>query len=258
MKKYGERKTQRNGNDDIDLLDIVRILWCNLGRIILMGLICSIVVLLITIFLIQPTYRARFSVYVNNRNAAGTADTLGSSDIIASQSLAKTYAKIILSRPVVEAAMERSNTNKSYDYESIKNGVSSSVEEDTQLVNVSVVMASPEDAYNLANAIAEVAPDYVAEVVEGSSMKVVTSPVLPTKQYTPRPRKNVIIAMTIGMLIMAIYIVIRNLTDNRVKSDIDLEERYGIFIIGTIPNFFEKDNSGYGRYYSQTTDKNKG
>ena len=234
----------------IDLIEIVKLLWMNLGKIILSGLGVGIIVLLITMFLIRPTYQAKFSVYVNNRNASGSADTLASSDVIASQSLAKTYAKIISSRPVVEDAMEKSKLNKAYDYDKLKGQISTSTEEDTQLVEISVVMRSPEDAYSLANAIAEVAPDYVADVVEGSSMKVVSKPVLPTKQYTPRPRKNTLIGIALGILLMAAYLIIKHLMDNRVKSDQELEERYGISIIGTIPNFYAEDGGkGYVGYY---------
>ena len=249
-------KWQEERDKEIDLFEIAGLLWSNLGRIILAGLAVGILALLITIVVIRPTYQSKFSVYVNNRNAGGTADTLGSSDVMASQSLAKTYAKIISSRPVVEDAMEKSKLNKSYDYDKLQEHITTSTDQDTQLVEVSVVMRSPEDAFSLADAIAQVAPDYVADVVEGSSMKVVAKPVLPTKQYKPSPKKNTAIGLIVGILLMAAYIIIQHLMDNRVKSDQELEERYGISIIGTIPNFFvSNDKSSYGGYYAHAAKK---
>ena len=252
--KRNSRQTDRAF--EIDLFQIFNILWKNLSRIILAALILGIVALLVTIVFIHPTYQARFSVYVNNRNASSSGtDVLGSSDVMASQSLAKTYAKIITSRPVIEDAAESTKMNKEYDYDMLKEVVTAAVEQDTQLVEVSVIMQSPEEAYSLAAGVADAAPAYVADVVEGSSMKVVAKPVLPTKQYAPSPKKNTAIGFLLGAVLMAVYLVLREILDDRIKSDEELEERYGISIIGTVPNFFAANSDAYGGYYARGSKK---
>ena len=56
----------------------------------------------------------------------------------------------------------------------------------------------------------------------------------------------------LGALLMAAYEIIRALMDNRVKSVKELEERFGISVMGTIPNFHSADAaSGYGGYYAK-------
>ena len=55
----------------------------------------------------------------------------------------------------------------------------------------------------------------------------------------------------IGMLLMMIIVVVRSLMDTRVKDAQELESRFGLSIIGTIPNYEQavKGNTGRERYY---------
>ena len=239
---------------EIDLLELLRAIWSNIGLVIISALLLGIIALAVTIFFIKPTYRANLTAFVNNRTSEQTMETIGSGDVTAARSLTYTYAAIIKSRPVIEDSLSRASLQSRYSYDSIKNSITTSIEDNTQLDNVYVTLKSPEDAYMVAKAISEVAPAYVSNIVEGSSMKIVTNPVLPTTQYSPNPRKNMMIGILLGIVLMAAYIVIRELLDNRVKSEQELEEKFGLPIVGSIPNFKAASsgkNYGYSSYYKK-------
>ena len=53
---------------------------------------------------ITPTYRATFSVYVNNNRTTDEIDYLTSADVTAAKSLVNTYVNIATSRRVLDAA----------------------------------------------------------------------------------------------------------------------------------------------------------
>ena len=237
---------------EINLGDVFRTIWANFGKILLVALIFAILTLAVTMFAIKPTYRSYFTAFVNNRTSSSEdTTTLQSGDISAAQNLTYTYASIMKSRPVIEDALKKAGLDSKYEYKDISDEITTDIEQNTQLVTVYVRTGSAEESYQLSKAIAEIAPDYIASIVEGSSMKVVTAPVMATQQYSPSVTKNVAIGFIIGMLLMMIIVVVRSLMDTRVKDAAELEARFGLSIIGTIPNYEQaaKGNASKDHYY---------
>ena len=191
-----------NGETEIDLLQIVRVIWKNLWIIILGGIAGGIIALAVTLFLIEPTYRSSFTAYVNNRTSTNqSTEMISSGDTSAAQQLTHTYAAIMTSRPIVEEAIEAAGLD--YRYGSVQNAISTSITSSTALITVNVTLASPNDALALAQALAEVSPDYMENIVEGSSMKVVSYPVLASSQFAPNPKRNTAMGVLIGLVISA-------------------------------------------------------
>lgn len=230
----------------------LRVLIKHLPLILAAVILGGAVAFAVTALLIKPTYRSGFTAFVNNRNGQEDAQSIQSGDVAAGQSLTRTYAAIMESRPVVEDALEKSGLagQTGYDYESVSGAISTDVESDAQLVNLYVTLTEAEAAYKLADALSKVAPDYISDIVEGTSMKIVSNAVLPRNQYSPHPAKNTVIGALIGALLVMVIVVIRDLTDTRIKSEQDLVDRFGIPVIGTIPNYEQASSSRkkYGKY----------
>ncbi len=243
------RNPGQKSNDviEIDLREVFGALWSHLGSIIIAGLLCAIIALAGTMFLVHPTYRAGFTSYVNNKNGTENTTTMQNSDVTASQSLTYTYAAIMKSRSVVEDALESAELTGKYTYADVSGAISTSTETNTQLLNLYVTLEDAEDAYQLASAIADIAPDYVSDIVEGSSMKIVVEPNLPISPYSPNTKKNTAVGFAVGAVLMILWVLFRMITDNRIKGEAQLEEKFGIPVIGSIPNVDEarKGKSGY-------------
>lgn len=259
MDNYTKRGTENRDEIEIDLWALFKAVWKGKWVVILVTLLFGILAFLYTQFLITPTYKTTLTAFVNNRSATTASDTvdgLSSGDTTAARQLTYTYASIISSRPVLEeAALQAGLGNLSYD--ALSKAVSAKVEDNTQLVDLSVVMTDPENALRLAQAIASVAPDRVAEIVEGSSMKIVVYPTLPTRPNYPSKRRNTALGMLLGAFLMIAYLAIRELLDTRVRSEQELEEKFGIPIIGTIPNFDSAGSKG-GYNYGYRKSQKKG
>lgn len=246
------QSVEEDDEDEIDLSELFRVIIKHLGQIIAAALLGAVIVLAGTIFLIKPTYRSGFTAFVNNRNSQEQAQSMQSGDVAAGQSLTRTYAAILESRPVVEDALDKSGLSgeEGYEYVDIQEAISTDVESDAQLVSLYVTLRDPEAAYKLADAISDVAPDYISDIVEGTSMKIVSGAILPTHQYSPNPMKNAAIGGVIGALLVMVIVIIRTLTDTTIKSEQDLQERFGIPVIGTIPNYDQAAHGSkkYGKY----------
>ena len=240
-----------NAVNEIDLAEIAGAIWKKKGFVILFAFLGACLALFITVAAIRPTYRSSLTAYINNHstNTENNIDSLNSADTAASQSLAQTYAVIMASRPVVEDALKQADL--SYSYEAVSDCISTSIQTNTQLVTLNVTMQNAQEAKALADAIADIAPDYISDIVEGSSMKIVSSPVLATSRYSPSYSKNTVVGALIGLLLAIAIVVIRDLTDDRIRSAEELERKFGIPIIGTIPDFSEasRNKDKYGYYY---------
>lgn len=230
----------------IDLPRLTRALMRKVWLIALVALLFGSGAYLATKQFVTPTYRASFTAYVNNSSDQANYTTKTSSDVTAARSLVSTYAIILKSRSILEKAAEKANLDMSYDQ--LSEIVSISAVDDTEIFQVNIVLDSPENALAFAETLAEAAPDYVSKIVDGSSMKVITLPALPTSIYSPDYKMNTGKGLLLGAFLVAAAVVLKELLDNRVKHESELEERYGIAVMGTIPNLIEAKkyrDSGY-------------
>ena len=232
-KKYRGRLVTDKG--EIDLLVLMRILWQRILLILLAAIFMASLFGVLTKFFIAPTYQSGFTAFINNKNEAGQQTTVTNADTSAAESLANTYAEILHSRPVLEAAAKLNKMNLSY--RELDSMVATKIQANTQLVNVTVTAESPDDAYYLAKTISEISPDYVSDIVEGSSMKIVSKPVKNLQKVGPSVSKNCMIGGFLGMLLAMAIVVVIEVMDTRIKSAEELEEAYGYSVVGSIPSF---------------------
>lgn len=246
MSEYRKNRIAGEEENTIDLRPLLRALLRGAWIIILAAVLLGAAAFWGTKMLIAPTYRSSFTAYVNNRTNAESTTSVTSADLSASRSLVQTYAAILTSRTVLEEAAVEAGTN--YSYSQMNQMVSTSVVSDTEIITVYVVSTDPVEARDLAQAIADVAPLRVSTIVEGSSMQVVDAPVLPTSRYAPNYQRNTMMGALLGAFLAAALIVLRELMDDHVKDEEALEERFGLPVLGSIPNIAEasRKNNDYG------------
>lgn len=228
---HGRLLTQ---NGEIDLAVLLKIFWRKLWLILLVAVFCATTAGVITRVFIAPTYESGFTAFVNNKAETGTQTSVTNADTSAAESLANTYAEILRSRPMLESAAKRAEIEK--NYMELSSMVSTQIQSNTQLVDVKVTAGSPDEAYTLAKSISEIAPGYLSDIVEGSSMKVVSKPVKNTQKVGPSLSRNGMLGAFLGALAVMIGLVIVEITDTHIKSQDELEETYGYSVVGVIPS----------------------
>ena len=258
MKNKGNKEFRKAEKDEIQIdlwalfLELLKKLWL----IILVGLIVGSIAFVAAKIWIKPVYRSGFTAYVNNQQQQGSKDYLTNSDLQAAQSLVHTYEQIIQSNTILMAAADSLGLDESYA--SIKKKVSTQIKENTEIITVYVVSTNPEYAYDMATAIAKIAPKYMANIVDGSSMKIIDYPEMPQDRYKPNYKMYAIIGFLAGALLVVIIIIIRFMTDDKVKSDSEVEAHFSLPILGVIPDIstISKHGSGYYEYRYGGTQNN--
>ncbi len=200
---------------------------------------------------IAPIYRSSFTAYVDNRgDSAENSIGTNYNDLTASQRLTYLYQDIISSRSVLMDAAEKCGLD--YSYTSLNNMVATTVDKDSALITISVSSTDPVHATRLAEAIAEVAPGHVERIREGSTMRVLDVPVMPTQKSAPSNTKNALKGAMVGLVLSAVLVIVLELLNDKVRDAEELEARHGIIAIGIIPDLASAD-TGDGYYSQQST-----
>ncbi len=227
---------------EIDIFRLLQIVWKRIWLIVLVSVIFCVGAYLYSSIFITPTYRTSFTAYVDNRATMEQGDgKTTTTDLSASIYLTRLYQEIIVSRSVLNDAVAKCGLNM--EYTTIRGKVSTTVADDAALITVSVVDTDPERAVLLANAIAEVAPEHVARMKEGSSMRILDAPVLPNGKYAPSNSKNALLGGAIGFVLITVLVLVVDLVNDIVRNSDELEHRYNLVVIGTIPDLATADKS---------------
>ena len=229
---------------ELDLTRIGQVLLKRAWLIVAVAVLFGVATYIYSALFITPKYRSYFTAYVNNRltTEAGVNPGINTStgDLTASMGLVYVYQSIITSRSVLEPAAEACGV----PYAQIGGSVSASVAENAPVLTVVVDSPSPKLSMEMAQKIAELAPAKVAEVVDGSSMRIIDEPTAFRNAVSPNKARNAMIGAAFGLLVTALFCVVSDLVYDDVQNSADLERRYNIPVIGRIPDMVQAEKTG--------------
>jgi capsular polysaccharide biosynthesis protein len=233
---------------ELDLKELIQILLRGIHIIIAATLVAGLIAFIITHFVITPLYSASIKLYVDNSTEMTTSIT--SSDVAAAQSLVDTYITIIQSDTVLDEVIAANDSP--YSTEELMKKISASAMNRTEVLKVTVTTPDPQEAYELANSIAEIAPKHLSHIVSGSSVKIIDRAKMPQAPSSPNYKKNVAIGLLLGFIIACAFVIIRDLLDTRIKNETDLNRLIDLPVLGSITEFSEATKPGNGYGYGQT------
>lgn len=248
--------------DTIDLLELAKALWKNILIIALVAVLVGFMAFGYTAFMVKPQYQATASLYVNNSSFSlgATSFSISSADLSASNSLVSVYIYILQSRTTMEDVIKEADL--SYTPEELSKMVSAKGVSSTGAFEVTVTSNNPAEAELIANTIAQILPDRISEIVDGSSVRIVDYAVIPSHRAGPSMVKNTAVGILAGGFLAAAVVILRFLLDDRskvmIKSADELREMYpDIQVLAMIPDMrvSEKKSGYYSSYYGQAEKK---
>lgn len=249
----------------IDLLELAKQLWKNILVIALVAVLFGCAAFGYTAFLMEPQYQATASLYVNNSSFSlgNTSFSISSSDLTASNSLVSVYLYILQSRTTMEEVIKEADLT--YTPEELSKMISAKGVTSTGAFEVTVTSSNPTEVELIANTMAQVLPDRIAEIVDGTSVRIVDYAIIPAERSGPSMVKNTAMGILIGAVLCAGVVVIRFLLDDKsremIKSNEDLHAMYPeIMVLAMIPDMRvpEKKNGYYSSYYGPADEKKRG
>lgn len=219
--------------NEISLQEIFMILWNKVWVIILCTLIGGVAAFGISAFVLDPTYTSRVSMYVNsNTERENTIASLN--DINASQKLVSTYIEILKSDNVLSKVITETGFN--YTTEQIRKMLTASAVNGTEIFEVRITTKDANEAADIANTIAAVAPEEIIRVVKAGSVELIDEAVPATSPSSPNVLLNTIIGLMLGGVLSVLGVLVTEMLDNRIKHEDDLKKAFDFPILGTIPD----------------------
>ena len=211
---------EENREIEIDLRKIFIMLKKKVAIILVIAFIGAALAGCITNFFIKPKYTSGVSFYVNNNNdnLIGSSGTISSSDLDASEKLVNTYMFVVKSRTFRDKIADKLSSEVTSSQ--LKSMISCSQVESTLIFQVNVTSTSPQLASDVANTIAELAPDEIVRVLKVGGVEVVDYASVPTSPSSPNLAKNILIGFAVAFALAFI---------------IYLTKDFDIPVLGTVP-----------------------
>ena len=117
----------------------------------------------------------------------------------------------------------------------LKSMISCSQVESTLIFQVNVTSTSPQLASDVANTIAELAPDEIVRVLKVGGVEVVDYASVPTSPSSPNLAKSILIGFAVAFALAFIIFFTKELFDTRITRETDLTKDFDIPVLGTVP-----------------------
>lgn len=218
---------------DVDTIDLVALLRELKKRIVLM-LVAALVLGCAGYAVSDETthYSCSFTAVVTSLEPSSTPQELNN-NMSFLKIYVKTFAALLTSSELLTAAEAAS------DFEvppaNVKNMVSVSSNADTGFITVTVNAETAADAENLLRNIAALSPQYLADILPGCTMQLV-SDFESSSSVVSNGSRNAAIGAFLGILLVAGTVVLRELILNKVTNREILEKRFRLPVLGCVQN----------------------
>ena len=224
--------------EELDLKELFEIFWSKKVQIILIVLIFAVIGVIYTMGFVTPVYTSSTTLVLatsngENQSTTNTTNSITTTDITLNSKLVSTYSVLVRSKDVLGQVI--SNLGIDISWESLKNNVTVSAVEDTEVIEISVTNGNPEYAADIANEIAKVFSDKVAEIYNINNVHIVDEAETPTGPSNINHTKDVIIFAFIGIVVAVIYVLIANMLDTTIKTADDIERQFKLPVLASIP-----------------------
>ena len=231
---------------EIDLLALAQAVWKRIWLVLMSVVAGAVAAFLFATFIITPLYESKAMLYVNNSSISvgSTSFSISTGELSAAQSLVKTYIVIMQSRQTLNAVIEQADLV--YTYDELKDMISAASVNNTEIFEITVTSDDPEEAELIVNTISDILPDKIADIVEGSSVRVVDYGVVPVYPVSPNVTKFALVGFLLGGVLSVGFIILLELLNNSIRSEEYLIQTYDLPVLAVVPAMTRKSRRKKG------------
>lgn len=227
--KFDARKEQKDFGDGIDLMELGMVLIHHWWMAVIGLLVGGILAGCYTVFAITPMYRSTATIYIFNKTTSITS----LSDIQLGSQLTVDFQIIAKSREVLEAVIEDCDLHMSVG--ALSGSVSVSNPTDSHMLTITATSANPELSARIANSLADILRQQVADVMNTDKPSTVERAVVPTSPSSPSLTGNIEKGALVGLGLVLAFLVIRFLLDDTISTEEDVRKYLKLNTLATIP-----------------------
>ena len=221
--------------EELDLKELISMFLEKKLLIILVIIIFAIMGAIYTLKFIVPEYEASISLVLVQLGTEATTDSatsISTTDITINSKLVENYREIAKSRIVADTVKQ--NLHLDIPTSEIQENIAVNSISDTELIRVTVTNKDPKLAYDIATEFAKVFADKVEGLYNIRNVHILDEAQIPQEPSNIHLSKNVLIFAFVGAILVFGYILLINMLDTTVKSDIDIEKALNLPVLASI------------------------
>ena len=184
-------------------------------------------------FAITPLYEAKSTIYVNSSQNV-ISNNIETNEISASSMMASVFVEMLKSNAIIDEVKEVSGV--SYELDTLRSMISATAVDDTPLMRITVVSPNPKEAVLISNALLDVAPGKMTNIVDGGSVKIIDRPLEPAYPSSPNILKNTFLGLVLGFILSAGIVIFMELLDSRIRDEEQIRNMFeDLPVLATIP-----------------------
>lgn len=224
---------------ELSLQQTVKKLWEKKTVLVALGLVGFVMAYGVTRYFVTPMYESKVLLYVNNRNIseAQVADIISNNDLNASRKLVNTYREILLARSTLDEVAVHSGYQG--EYEALRGMITARAANGTEILEIVVTGADPSGVATIANAIADVLPQQITAIMDGTSVQVIDYAVAASKPCSPSKAINAFVGGVIGCVLGVMLVLLQAIRDTRITEE-TLTTQHTYPILAVIPGLQDK------------------
>ncbi len=224
-----EKTMEEEGDSGVAVTVLVRQIIKKWKTILACGVICALLGVIFAAVTYRPEYTSSISYVINAKNTNGNA-AMTQGEFIVAQYMANTYAYVIKSNNLNRRVQAETGLE-----ENISQYVSSSLVEESNIMEVKITTSDAQKSYLIAKAIYECLPELSKIAVSSGSLDVLETPNLALRPNANNSiKKMALFGGLIGLILAVAVITIMHLMRNTVAAPEALMKRIDINHIGSV------------------------
>ena len=238
-----EKEKIKEASKEIHLKQVFGALWHKSWLIGLVGVLFAVAFFLGSFYLITPRYESSATFYVNNSLSLSDVGSISAGDLSAAQDLVNSYIVILESREMLLEVIDYSGVQRNYG--ELRDMITAASVNGTEIFEVVVTSESPQEAAKIADAIKHLLPNRIKGIIDGTSAKVVDSPIVAQSPSYPIYPLNTLLGLLVGLVLSALVVVLRELFDVTIRSEEDVQQLCDHPVLAAVPDMTAPSKDGY-------------
>ena len=224
------QEEDKNEDVEIDLVEIWQVIKKQFGLLVVIVILCAILAGVISKFFIAPKYTSSSTIFLTpSISESGVVDftSQNSNEKLVNNVMALLVQDNILSEVAKQTGME--------SIEELRDQIEVSNDTNTTLVKVEATTLDPKLSKNIVNSTVNVFIDTMQENLNLKNIEIVDKAKLSYEPSGPNIKKNILIGAAAGFVIDALIVVLKVLTNTRLKSKEEAEKYLNLPVFCELP-----------------------
>lgn len=238
---------------------ILELLWQNKVMIIVFAIVGATVGFIFNSYFTKPEYTASSSIIlsVTQTEADDTYENderpISSGDLSLSEQLMNTYVQIIKSESVINKVIE--NLHIETKASQLNKAIEVVPESKSTVLRIKVTLENPEQAKAIVCELENVFFERIDELYNIKTAKVLDEPTVDINPSNIKPVKFAFFGLLIGLILGVTIVIIKELVNDNIKSESDIEKNLKLNVLTTVGHFNDKNKIAALKDYNYTVEQ---